>query len=512
MACSVKAPFDGTKGDKSEKGGSEVNGMMGRRQASHIAKREAKDNKKNTQDSQGESKQSLDASEQHFLVFQLLYMIGFVVHCRKYDDIYFPLMIAHVAAHVLLPCRDLVFGSGLVVILRCFFDYTPHCANHHNVITLTSLVLLPQQVARILGRDSWTQEALACLRYLVFLLYFMAGFHKINHDFMLEPTVTCAFKKVEDYFIPLFGPDFQDRLPAWLGYSLPAGVIVLEMVPPILFMYPQWRRLGMLLIIQLHAILLPMGFADFGSIAQSFLWTFASPDLLVDSGLVTFFKHMAMVMVGFESTVFLRRLQQNQFRKSFFRREEELLVFLVYGYMWFHMYRTKERKPIQVRFPRSVGSWLILSLFLFFILNPYMGLRTVGNLTMFSNLRTDGPTSNHLLLGSNPLKFYSMQEDTVEIIACEDSFADDPKPTIVAGHKVQRLVFDRHMVIEATWAEEYPNVYLKIQYQGEILETFDLNNDPAFDRFRLDNEPWWSAMYFNFRSVPVSSEPSRCRW
>jgi len=463
------------------------------------------------------------ALERHFRIFQTFFMIGFMVHCRKYEDSYFIGCIAHLVAFVLLPCQEVVFGSFLLLVMRNFADFTPHCANHHNMVALVSLVLIPQQIGRALvslgatqyrdGVRAMTKETLSCLHYLVLGIYIMAGFHKINRDFLYEPTVSCAFKKVEAYFRPLMGEDFQDHLPPVLGYSLPWGVLVLEFVPPILLLYPKWRRWGMLLLIKLHTILLPVGFADFGSIAQSFLWLFVSPELVSDCRLpLSFYNHMALVFVGFESTVYMERLRERSFDRNLFRDEEALLVFVVYGIMWFNIFRTKERKPIHVQTPRSKWSWLIFAFFVFFVMNPYLGLRTVGNLTMFSNLRTDGPTSNHLLLGSNPLKIFHLQEDTIEVIDADERFEGDNKPQIVPGYKVQRLVFDRQLVEELEVADEFPELYLKIHYEDQILETFDLNNDPAFDIFRRNQEPWWSRIYHNFRAVPVSREPFECKW
>jgi len=56
-------------------------------------------------------------------------------------------------------------------------------------------------------------------------------------------------------------------------------------------------------------------------------------------------------------------------------------------------------------------------------MTSYLGLRTAGNFSMFSNLRTEGPGSNHLLLGANPLKRGHYQEDAVHILAIDDERA-----------------------------------------------------------------------------------------
>ena len=49
-------------------------------------------------------------------------------------------------------------------------------------------------------------------------------------------------------------------------------------------------------------------------------------------------------------------------------------------------------------------------------LTPYLGLMTTSNFSMFSNLRTEGVNSNHLLLSNNPLKIFNYQEDLVRVL------------------------------------------------------------------------------------------------
>ena len=56
-------------------------------------------------------------------------------------------------------------------------------------------------------------------------------------------------------------------------------------------------------------------------------------------------------------------------------------------------------------------------------ITSHLGLRTAGNFTMFSNLRTEGPASNHFLLRSNPLKLWGYQEDVVRFIDINDQLA-----------------------------------------------------------------------------------------
>ena len=51
---------------------------------------------------------------------------------------------------------------------------------------------------------------------------------------------------------------------------------------------------------------------------------------------------------------------------------------------------------VRIYAPKSIWTLLCLFGFVLYTWNPYLGLRTTGCLNMFSNLRTEGHTSNHV--------------------------------------------------------------------------------------------------------------------
>ena len=136
--------------------------------------------------------------------------------------------------------------------------------------------------------------------------------------------------------------------------------------------------------------------------------------------------------------------------------------------------------------------------------NQHLGLRTAGNLTMFSNLRTEGRSSNHLLLGSNPLKMFDYQEDLVEIIEADKRwdfrFDDGDIVPRVAFHNGLRSVSD---------LTDWDDVTMTIIYKDEIIHTDDLLNDPKFARFM--NISVLERKYLNMRDVQKSG-PQECVW
>ena len=138
-------------------------------------------------------------------------------------------------------------------------------------------------------------------------------------------------------------------------------------------------------------------------------------------------------------------------------------------------------------------------------LTAYTGLRTAGNFTMFSNLRTEGDRSNHLLLGGNQLKLWDYQEDAVRFISIDDDFA-------AIGYQYQPLEGNRLPVVEfrkllQRWAEAGVTLPLTFEYRGRVYETEDIVNDPVW---RTDG--WdWEMRLMDFRVIQGEGA-NRCRW
>lgn len=135
----------------------------------------------------------------------------------------------------------------------------------------------------------------------------------------------------------------------------------------------------------------------------------------------------------------------------------------------------------------------------------YFGLRTAGNFSMFSNLRTEGATSNHILLGSNPLKFANYQEDVVRIIDIDDNAAK-------IGHKYQSLKGNSLPVVEfrkllLQWREAGRNVPITLEYQDKITKSENIAAEP---RWRVDGYDWEMRL-LDFRVIQPS-QPNECRW
>lgn len=135
----------------------------------------------------------------------------------------------------------------------------------------------------------------------------------------------------------------------------------------------------------------------------------------------------------------------------------------------------------------------------------YLGLRTAGNFTMFSNLRTEAAESNQLLLARNPLKLWDYQEDAVRVIRIDDEQA-------AIGYNYQPLQGNSLPVVEFRklvywWARAGRTVPMTFEYGGVTYTTSDIVREPAWRTTGRD----WEMRLMDFRVIQGSG-PNRCRW
>jgi hypothetical protein len=143
--------------------------------------------------------------------------------------------------------------------------------------------------------------------------------------------------------------------------------------------------------------------------------------------------------------------------------------------------------------------YLLLAIF---GMNPYLGLRTAGTFSMFSNIRTEGPRSNHLLLGSNPIKFWDFQEDIIYISDIDErTYSRGP----LKDHGLPRLEFE-YLVRE--WKRMGIDVPVIFVYREKEYAYLDITMESDW----LIGSSDWRYKFFNFRKIQLDGEPNRCRW
>ena len=143
---------------------------------------------------------------------------------------------------------------------------------------------------------------------------------------------------------------------------------------------------------------------------------------------------------------------------------------------------------------------------LLFGMSSYVGLRTAGNFSMFSNLRTEGNGSNHLLLRNNPIKIWAYQEDVVRIIEIDDEHGAviHHYGRFRRGYELPVVEFRKWIYV---WTQAGFEVPLTFEYREKIYSTKDIVKDPVW---RTD-ERTWEMVLMDFRAIQPDG-PNQCKW
>jgi len=442
-------------------------------------------------------------SDRHFWVFQLLFMVGFMFHGAEEWDSPHETVLTMLLIFLFVQLdrfREWTFLAFVVLLSWRNLALWPNLANHSNIILFVCLFLIPLQIRRCLRRtEDNTARTVSTLRWLVVLMYFFAAFHKINADFF-NAAVSCSFARMQDY---LGVAQIEvASLPAGILRGVPLSVVLMELLPPLLFVSRKTQKYGIAMLLFIHAVLAPVGFADFSSVAMALLWLFVAPDSVDRLPGRTYFTTMVAGLVFMQLFFAGTRIKAGD---AVGEGYEGLILILAFTPVWFAYFRAGAPGE-NMRLPRTAAHGLFLAFVIFFGMNNYLGLRTAGTLSMFSNLVTEGDHANHYVLGgSSPLKVFNFQEDVVEILSVDERIRGNHRDSLVEGNSVQVIEFDRAMDRLRNGNDN--DLSMVIRYRGEIYGTDDLQDDERFDF----DVPWWHKKWFKFRLIQPSP-PQQCLW
>ncbi|MBN3511779.1 hypothetical protein JYB55_23390 [Mycolicibacterium septicum] len=146
---------------------------------------------------------------------------------------------------------------------------------------------------------------------------------------------------------------------------------------------------------------------------------------------------------------------------------------------------------------------------------PYVGLKTVANFSMFSNLHTEEGTTNHLLPGVTALELAGYPRDTVTVVGLE--LPEQPGDMTALSRQTRWM--NENPPVRIPWLELRRTVLLwkdagitgvRIAYLhgGPPQVVNDATNDPVL----AAPLPWWQRHLLAFRAVDSGSGADICRW
>jgi hypothetical protein len=303
----------------------------------------------------------------------------------------------------------LFLAAVLAHVLVAFWYMPLRSENTGNFILLVNLA--------ILAGAGKTFAPVA--RVQVLLVYWLAAFHKLNEDF-LDPSVSAAswlylnLARIWAHFLPVSRAVLTGNIYLTL---------VIETLVPALLLFRATRRWGILCLLFFHLVLGSIGVYDFSAVMFSLLLLYM-PELVepreprfLKAGLAAFAGALLLVTVPFSPL----RLDPSRLGGPM------LLVWSGYGLFLFFTF-ARALLPAPSVFFRRAGELLsiprpaqygLVALTIFVGITRYLGLNTLGDFSMYSSVRTENGSSNHLLVPAS-FQIAGYQRDMIRILSSSD--------------------------------------------------------------------------------------------
>jgi len=381
------------------------------------------------------SRLSTNAAALHITVFNIFWAIAHIGHLLRKEAILHPLVWILLLSCVLLiekPSSRLRLGFVALSQIVLFIKRLPATDNHMYIMFFINAGLLVT-VAHLLVKDEgWNESNLKAIRiYALIVLvisYGAAAIAKLNHVFF-EPTKSCAVDMFGD--AGLFFGWTPAILPLTIYNALPYIVASTELMIPILLVIRRTRSVGTVILVIFHIMisLSPTSTAlDFTillfAVAYLLLPYTTSQHLrahydkihaLIPSSLRANITSIFVLLLFFLLVALIWRLGTVAGNRGWTLLAPTSLTI---GFLLVALaiksdsrQRRESIKPSGLKPPH----YALIGLLLFNVASPYMGIKTAGTFTMYSNLNTYDSRSNHFFLPRFP--WQSLHDDLVEIVA-----------------------------------------------------------------------------------------------
>lgn len=471
-----------------------------------------------------------DTSLTMYSLFAWLWAMGIIWHYLRPNHTYpvgwADLIVAIAAILVLIRPKNVYYllcaaASSIAVFLIA----APSPSNHWTMQFFVNATLCASFLMLAVQRRTWHidgQEWLRAFRpavcLLVVLLYLFASLHKLNSGYFSEHSAALSL-----YRNIVHGEQmraFAQVFPAYDAFLalLPPVTIVIELGVPVLLFFRPTRLLGLLIGMAFHAFVslneYPPG-TDFPT--------------LLGAAYVLFFPHAGFDILNASIISRLRESRYYEPFKSLIIPAIMLAVIFVPPLYdlpkrsatdWFGFANLKSAhwsiyvaaylalliflivKLRSVAGDRSLslirGQRLplmpILVLTIFVGLSPYLGLRSAGAFTMFSNLETEGSASNHFFMPFE-LQVFDYQK---QVCVIETTAEDIPK-TAFTGRLLTWFQFRR-------LARRNPEASITYTFKGERFELKRIA-----DKLELSAEPdWFERHYLTFLHNDIGKKTTYC--
>ena len=337
---------------------------------------------------------------------------------------------------ILYPRKTWALVSLAAVTTVLYLVRLPVASNNKTITTVFDLSLLVcagyLSCQGALDRSRLYELIRMPARLLLAIMYFYGIFHKINTDF-LDPTVSCAV----GLYKPLAAPfGLEDNLVG--RYLAIIATFVIESIAIVSLFWRRWFAVGLICALFFHYII-PISayswYMDFSSLVfalymltmpreasakvYELAYTWVVNPLRTTYGRIGVLAPLALLLLAATVVVLLLAIAHPGRPALMLLHSIFILIWAVVGgiAMTVMVFAAMHYLPCTgSKSPRSQRwTWIIPGLFFISCLSPYVGLKTESSINMFSNLHTEGGTTNHLLFAKPPYLF-PYQSDLVRVV------------------------------------------------------------------------------------------------
>ncbi|MFC7362884.1 hypothetical protein [Nocardioides astragali] len=438
------------------------------------------------------------------VLFVRMWAIAHILHLliAERNALNTPWNIAVVALAIAVLLRPEAGPLFAILLVAQVIEHTvemPFSPDHWALVALVNLAIL---LTMLVGRSTSLEtiaKAFPTARTLLLIAYAAAALSKWNTTF-LDPVTSCANAIAGLVTFGLAGPLAESHV---VNY----GALATESLIFLLLVIPRTRTWGVLLGLAFHFSLSASPIivvGDYTSTVYALFFLFLRPEVIgrvLDrtsswagrSAVVRDARRrppvtavLAFVVLGFGGHVL-----------------GPVPLATLYVLEQFYFVPVLLATALAVREQRADGSGRrlrlgriqllhvpVLLLALVWVLNPYLGLRTTGTNTMFSNLRTESPDPNHLFMPS--WRVTDWQDDMVTLVSSTD-------PELQAGADNDLAV---PLVALRRIAMDRPGLEVTGVLHGE---TVTFGSEKA--QTELEPLPAWQYRLFLLRPVSTTDAP-----
>ncbi|EJL34933.1 hypothetical protein PMI02_00306 [Novosphingobium sp. AP12] len=383
------------------------------------------------------------------------------------------------ALTILFPRKTWAFVGLAACTVLLYAVRLPVASNNKTITTAFDLcILLSACVLSARGsldRQRFYESLRTPARLLLAIMYFYGIFHKINTDF-LDPTVSCAV----GLYKPLAAPfGLEDNL---IGrYMAIWSTFVIEGIAIVALFWRRWFAIGLCSALVFHYII-PISayswYMDFSSLVFA-LYMLSMPRDASAKIYEIVYRHMVEplralfgrigilapaggLLLAATMVVLLLALANPGRPALMLLHSIFILTWAVVGGIAMTVMIYVAMLYLPYTGPRQSSpkwTWIIPALFFISCVSPYVGLKTESSINMFSNLHTEGGSTNHLMFEKPPYLF-PYQQDIVQVVA-----SSSPSLTRAANEGTMSVMF----AIEE-FLRRHPDQWVTFTHNGRLVE------------------------------------------